>query len=199
MPLPPGLYAIADAGFGDPVALGLTAARAGVAVVQLRAKGWSPSEVERAARALLPELSARGCVLVINDHVEVAAHVGAPAVHLGQEDGPSTLAEARALLPAGALIGRSTRTLEQVAAAQDADYIGFGPVFATSTREGSPAPRGVELLRQAVARSTVPVVAIGGISAENVGDVRASGAHGWAVISALWRHPDLDTAISALR
>ena len=199
MPLPAGLYTIADADFGDPVALGLALARAGAATVQLRAKGWSPSAVERAARALLPELTARGCLLVVNDHLDVAAAVGAPAVHLGQEDGPARIDEARAALPPGVLIGRSTRTLEQVAQAQDADYIGFGPVFATTTRAGSPAPRGTALLAQAVAASRIPVVAIGGISADNVASVRASGAHAWAVISALLTAPDLDAAMFALR
>lgn len=198
MSLPPGLYAIADAGFGDPVQLGLALARGGARVVQLRAKGWSAAEVERSARALLPELRARGCLLIINDHLEVAAATGADGVHLGQEDGPASLAAARAALPAGALIGRSTRTLAQVAAAQNADYLGFGPIFATQTRADSPAPRGVDTLALAVAASRIPIVAIGGISAENLEGVRQAGAHGWAIISALLRAPDLDQAIAQL-
>ena len=199
MPLPAGLYTVADAAFGDPVALGLSLARAGARVVQLRAKGWAPEQVEAAARVLLPELRVRGCLLIINDHLAVAATTGADGVHLGQDDRPTSIAEARAALNPGALVGRSTHTLEQVQAASDADYLGFGPIFATTTGAEGLEPRGVASLEEAVATSRVPIVAIGGITPTNVHSVRYAGAHGWAVISALVGAPDLDAAMRALR
>ena len=188
-PLPRGLYAIADAGFGDPVTLGRALADAGARVIQLRCKGWPEAEVADAARALLPALRRQGAALIINDHLDVAVAGGADGVHLGQEDGPTALARAR--LPPGALLGRSTRTLEQVAEAQDADYLGFGPIYATNTRPGLPPPRGVDLLAAAVRASARPLVAIGGISPENLPAVRATGVHAWAVIRALLEAPDL--------
>ncbi len=197
--LPRGLYGIADAGFGDPVALGLALAAAGVKTVQLRAKGWAEADLLAAATALLPALRAQGALLIVNDSLAVAAAVGADGLHLGQEDPPWDLREARAALPSGCLIGRSTRTLEQVEAAQDADYLGFGPVYATQTRRHSPPPRGPALLGEAVARSRRPVVAIGGITAEGLPAVKAAGAHGWAVIGALLSAPDLPEAVSRLR
>lgn len=192
--LPRGLYGVADAGFGDPVRLGVALAEAGVRTVQLRAKGWSQAELRAAAQALLPELRARGTLLIVNDDLRVAIEVGADGVHLGQEDPPHDLAG----LPPWLLVGRSTRTLEQVAAAQDADYLGFGPIFSTTTRPGLPSPRGTTLLAEAVQRSARPIVAIGGITAENLPAVKDAGAWAWAVISALVGAPDIKSAALAL-
>ena len=195
--LPGGLYGVADAGFGDPVALGIALAEAGVQVIQLRAKGWSTSDRTAAAAALLHPLHARGSLLIINDDLDAACAAGADGLHLGQADGP--LQAARRALGPRALLGRSTHTLAEVdAAGRDADYIGFGPVFATTTHPDPYAVRGLELLAAAVAHSTVPVVAIGGINFTNISDVRESGAHAWAVISALLRAPDLAGAAAAL-
>lgn len=197
--LPRGLYGIADAGFGDPVALGVALAEAGVATVQIRAKGWSEDDLQAASRELLPALRARGALLVVNDSLEVAARVGADGLHLGQDDPPFDLAQARAALPPSALIGRSTHSLAQVAAAQDADYLGFGPIFATGTKVGADTPRGVALLAEAVAASARPIVAIGGIDEAGLPAVRATGVWGWAVISALLRAPDLASAVQRMR
>jgi len=197
--LPRGLYGIADAGFGDPVALGVALAEAGVATVQIRAKGWSEDDLVAASRELLPALRARGALLIVNDCLEVAARVGADGLHLGQDDPPSDLAVARAALPPGALIGRSTHSLEQVAGAQDADYLGFGPIFATGTKVGADPPRGPALLARAVAASARPIVAIGGIEEIGLPAVKASGAWGWAVISAILRAPDLRAAVERMR
>ena len=197
--LPRGLYGIADAGFGDPVALGVALAEAGVATVQIRAKGWSEDDLLVASRELLPALRARGALLIVNDSLEVAARVGADGLHLGQDDPPHDLAEARATLPPGALIGRSTHSLEQLRAAQDADYLGFGPIFATGTKVGALPPRGTELLAQAVAASARPLVAIGGIDLTGLPAVRATGVWGWAVISAILRAPDLAAAVAQMR
>jgi thiamine-phosphate pyrophosphorylase len=192
--LPPGLYGIADAAFGDPVALGSLLAGAGVAVVQLRAKGVGRPRVlewAEALRSALPDV-----VLVANDDPTIARDARLDGVHLGDDD-PS-VAEARAIVGPGVLVGRSTRTLEAVRRHQDADYLGFGPIFATTTRAGSPEPRGVARLAEAVQASARPIVAIGGIDPTNVGAVRETGAHGWAAVSALLLATDLGDTVRTM-
>ena len=194
MTLPRGLYGIADAGFGDPVALGEALARAGVAVVQLRAKGVERARVlawAQSLRSALPDV-----VLIANDDPTIARDAGLDGVHLGDDD-PS-IEEARKIVGHSILIGRSTRSLDAVRAYQHADYLGFGPVFATVTRVGSPEPRGVGLLAEAVRSSAIPIVAIGGIDPTNVHEVEATGAHGWAVVSALLRAPNLGHTVSKM-
>ena len=194
MRLPRGLYGIADAGFGDPVALGTSLAVAGVEVIQLRAKGVERARVlawAEALRSALPDV-----VLIANDDPTIARDAALDGVHLGDDD-PS-IEEARAILGTGALIGRSTRSLDAVLAFQHADYLGFGPIFSTVTRAGSPEPRGVALLAEAVRASAIPVVAIGGIDPTNVAAVRATGAHGWAVVSALLRSPNLGDTVEKM-
>ncbi len=186
MSLPAGLYGIADSGFGDPIALGEALLAGGARVVQLRCKGWSAERVARAARALAPRCRAAGVPMILNDHVALA-HLGA-GVHLGQGDGPVD----RSVLPRGSLVGRSTHDLDQLAAAiaEGVDYVGFGPIHGTRTKPDALAPRGVEALARAVAASSVPVVAIGGLGPDTLDAVRATGAHGWAVISAILAAPD---------
>lgn len=183
--LPPGLYALADAGWGDPVDVGLALLEAGCRVVQLRAKGWTTVDRTAAARALAGEAEARGALLVVNDDLEAASRAGAHGLHLGQDDGD--LALARRVLGPAALLGRSTHDLLQVdrACAEGADYLGFGPVFPTRTKADADPTVGLEHLALAVRRSSLPVVAIGGIDAARLGAVQATGVHGWAVISAL--------------
>ena len=194
MTLPRGLYGIADAGFGDPVAFGKALGLAGVGLVQLRAKGVDRALVLAWAQALrqaLPDV-----VLIANDDPTIARDAGLDGVHLGDDD-PS-IEEAREIVGPGALVGRSTRSLEAVRAYQHADYLGFGPVFATVTRVGSPEPRGVERLAEAVRSSAIPIVAIGGIDPTNVGAVQATGVHGWAVVSALLRAPNLGDTVEKM-
>ena len=194
MRLPRGLYGIADAGFGDPVALGEALGRAGVAVVQLRAKGVDRARVLAWAQTLRQALP--GVVLIANDDPTIARDAGLDGVHLGDDD-PS-IEEARAIVGPGALVGRSTRSLDAVRAYQHADYLGFGPVFATVTRVGSPEPRGVERLAEAVRSSAIPIIAIGGIDPTNVGQVQATGVHGWAVVSALLRAQNLGHTVEKM-
>jgi thiamine-phosphate pyrophosphorylase len=124
--------------------------------------------------------------LLLNDHGSLA-HLG-DGVHLGQADGPCD----RAALPPGALIGRSTHDLQQLAAAiaEGVDYVGFGPVFVTTTKVGALPARGLEALAAVVAASTIPVVAIGGLELASMPQVRATGVAGWAVISAILAAPD---------
>ncbi len=184
MPVPKGLYAIADASFGDPADLAMELAHAGCPLIQLRAKGWSTTEVARVATRLLEPLHQIGAKLIINDHVSVAAEVGADGVHLGQEDG--SVQAARATLGAQAIIGLSTHSLEQAQQAKNVDYIGYGPIFQTTTKQAAGRARGTLALQKAVDVSSVPVIAIGGINRENLDEVRATGVHGWAIISDLF-------------
>jgi thiamine-phosphate pyrophosphorylase len=172
--IPGGLYGIVDPTFGDPRRQVALLAEEGVGILQLRCKGWpSPALVE------LARWSARqGPVVVVNDDVSAAAEAGC-MVHLGQQDGTTALA-----------FGRSTHDLAQVRAAAPADYVGFGPVFATRTKAGELRARGPRWLGRAVAASCRPVVAIGGITPENLDRVRATGAHGWAAIAAIWTARD---------
>lgn len=182
-----GLYGIADAGFGDPVALGRHLVAGGACAVQLRCKGWTEAQMAAAARALLPTCRAAGVPLLVNDFAQLVGLVD--GVHLGQDDGPLPKAP-------GKLLGRSTHSLQQVAAAaaEGAHYIGFGPVFTTGTKVGALSARGVQQLSRAVALSQVPVVAIGGIGAAQLAEVQATGAHSWACISAVLQAPDVQAA-----
>ncbi|MDG1481704.1 MAG: thiamine phosphate synthase [Myxococcota bacterium] len=190
-----GLYGIADAAWGDPVELGSRLAAAGCRIVQLRAKSLSDDTLLAAGRALRPRLHAHGARLIVNDRVHIAVACGADGVHLGQDDG--RLDAARRALPAGAIIGRSTHTVQQVEDAQDADYLGFGPVFMTATKDTGYADRGLSALAEAVAVSQIPIVAIGGINLARLQAVRETGAQGWAVISAILDAGDLERAARA--
>jgi thiamine-phosphate pyrophosphorylase len=175
-------------GIGDPVELARQACLGGAGVVQYREKTGPRGPMLAVARELRAVTRAGGALLIVNDWLDIALLCGADGVHLGQDDIP--LAEARRLAPPGFLIGISTRSLAQARAAADggADYLGLGPVFATPIKEEEPV--GLEVL-QTVARAVrVPVVAIGGITVENMALVRAAGAAAVAMV----RGFALDTA-----
>jgi thiamine-phosphate pyrophosphorylase len=132
---------------------------------------------------------------VVNDRVDVALAAGADGVHLGQEDLP--LAAARELAGTRLVIGVSTHTPAQAEAAAraGADYLGFGPVFATSTKANPDPVQGVAMLAEAVRRAApVPVVAIGGIGLAQVEEIAASGAAAACVISGVNSAPDVVAA-----
>jgi thiamine-phosphate diphosphorylase len=130
-----------------------------------------------------------GAVFLVNDHADVALAADADGVHLGQTDLPPE--HARNLLGTKKLIGISTHTMEQAVAAQaaDADYIGFGPLFATRTKDAGPV-QGIENLRDIRAVVSIPIIAIGGITTINAPDAITAGADGVAVISAVWGAPN---------
>ena len=156
----------------------------GADAVQLRDKKAPDPELTRLARELLKVTRPLGVPLIINDRVSVAKDSGADGVHLGQDDG--TLADARRLLGADAIIGRSTHNPEQALAAQKEgfDYIGVGPVFSTPTKPAY-APVGLELVRFAAKNISIPFVAIGGIDPTNAAKVREAGARALAVVRAV--------------
>lgn len=177
-----GLYGMVDPTFGNPDEQLRLLVNEAVEPVQLRCKHWPRDAVRALALRWQGE-----CRLVINDDAELAAELGL-VVHLGHDDGA----------PLGAY-GRSTHTMDQVRAARGANYIGFGPVFATATKlQGWPVA-GVRALMAAAHTFSGPVVAIGGISVQNIDAVRQSGVAGWAVLAGIWRAPDPKTAIRDLK
>jgi thiamine-phosphate pyrophosphorylase len=188
--LPHGVYAIVDGSAGKPP-LELVGAfvRGGAAVVQLRLKDIGAGEFLRVAREAR-KLTAGKALLLINDRPDVAKLAEADGVHLGQDDLP--VAAARALLGPESLIGISTHSDEEIENSIGADYIGFGPIFATQSKPGAPLPppHGVEGLRRAVQRSRVPVVAIGGIDVAAGRALSDTGVRAIAAIAGLCNAPD---------
>lgn len=147
------------------------------------------------AHALRQAATDVGALLIINDRCDLAMAVDADGVHLGQEDLPITYV--RRLLGPGKIIGLSTHSAAQVreAVAEEPDYVGFGPIFSTSTKADHDPIVGLEGLRAARALTMLPMFAIGGITADSVGKIIAIGADGVAVISAILNAPDLGMAI----
>ncbi len=167
--------------------------------LQLRAKGAPAIAMQAISARLAPLCRAAGVPFCVNDRLDVALAVGADIVHLGQEDLP--LADARQVLataPGGSrlLIGVSTHNLAQAVAAVEggADYIGFGPVFPTTSKDRPDPVVGIESLRQVCERVAIPVVAIGGITRQRVALVVAAGANAAAVIADVDRAPDRTAA-----
>lgn len=168
----------------------------GVRAVQLREKDLEAGELYRLA-ARLRELTARYAArLLINDRLDVALAVEADGVHLGQMSFP--VRAARQLLGPDTLIGVSTHTPAEIVAAEGADFVIFGPVYFTPSKATYGKPQGLERLRQAVRSSPVPVFAIGGIHTGRIAAVRAAGARGIALISALSGAPDPRRTAQAL-
>lgn len=198
-PLPSGVYAIVDdSAARQPLELVGAFVRGGAAVVQLRLKRAGAGELVRVAREAR-KLCAGRAVLLVNDRPDVARLAEADGVHLGQEDLPWH--EARAIVGVAALVGVSTHSDAEIDGAQGADYIGFGPVFATASKPGAPLPppHGIAGLARAVQRSRVPLVAIGGIGEDTAAEVARAGARCVAAIGAVCNAADPERAVARLR
>ncbi len=182
-----GLYAIV--GDADPVGEASAAIDGGAGVVQVRMKLSSSGIVLAATRRIVERASGRALVIV-DDRPDLALLAGADGVHLGDEDLP--VAEARTLLGPDLLIGRTCRTLEDMLAAAraGADHVGYGPMFTTRSKKVDAEPRGLSGLTAVCAGSPLPVVAIGGITAESIREVAAAGAAAAAVIEDLFGRGD---------
>jgi thiamine-phosphate pyrophosphorylase len=186
----PRLYAVADAGFGDPVKLAAELFEGGARLVQLRNKAAGSGTLLAEAEEILrhrPE----GAEVLVNDRADVALLAGAWGVHLGQDDLAPHLA--RRIVSAGQVVGYSTHSLAQALEADKApvDYIAVGPVFATTTKVGADPPLGAEQLREICSRVAKPVVAIGGITLESAREVLDCGAASIAVIGDLLRYGEV--------
>jgi len=204
-PLDLSLYLVTDTLMCHQFGLTATvsaAVGAGVSVVQLRDVDASDEELVGLGREVIAVLAGTGVPLIVDDRVHLVGAIGAAGAHVGQSDLP--VAQARALLGPAAYLGLSVQTLGHVLEARDrddraVDYLGVGPVWGTATKLDAAAPGGVERLRQITSASPWPCVAIGGINLERLSQVRAAGAAGAAVVSAICGQPDVAAATRLLR
>jgi thiamine-phosphate diphosphorylase len=172
--------------------------RGGATILQLREKEGATREMIELARGLLEVTREAGVPLIINDRADVALAVGAEGVHVGPDDLPPEVA--RRLMGPERVVGFSAGTVEEALAGQQAqvDYLGVGDVFGTRTKPDAGEPIGVEGLRSIAAAVRIPVVAIGGVTAENAAQAIRAGAAGVAVISAVLSAPDPEEATREL-
>jgi thiamine-phosphate pyrophosphorylase len=195
------LYLVLDpdlcGGEAGMVATAQAAVAGGVTMVQLRAPKWKKRQWVSAAMALKAALGP--IPLIINDHIDVALLVDAAGVHVGQQDIAPEMA--RQLIGPYKLLGLSTSNAEQLAAVplDIVDYIGVGPVFATGTKLDASPVIGLEEFAKLMQAKTIPAVAIGGIGLGRVAALRAAGADGVAVVSAICGQADPQQAAQALR
>jgi thiamine-phosphate pyrophosphorylase len=180
----PPLYAILDPSLltTSELILAETLAESGVELIQYRNKNAPSRELFEVSLRLSTALAQRGVRFIVNDRPDIALLAGAGGVHVGQED--SGVEEARAICGPQRWVGVSTHTLEQVAVADgtSADYIAFGPIFPTTTKQNPDAVVGTELLRGARKLTRKPLVAIGGITLERAAEVYGAGADSLAVV-----------------
>lgn len=166
-------------------------------MIQLRDNRAGPRQLFPQAREMAQLCRDRGVRLIVNDRLDLAQAADADGVHLGQDDLPPKAA--RECLGSGKILGVSTHSLEQaVRAVEDgADYLGIGPIFATATKSTGHKPVGCEMIRQLRSRIDLPLLAIGGITLDNVGEVIRAGATGAAVVSAIIGSDDIARATQA--
>ena len=193
-PLPSPLYAIFDpsrARGRPPSPILRQLLDGGVRIIQMRAKEMAAKDCLNLAREARELCHAAGCLLIVNDRVDIALAARAGGVHLGQEDLP--LYVARKLMGKERIIGISTHDLAQAREAEQggADYIGFGPIFGTATKETGYSARGLTMLKEIRQAVSLPIVAIGGINEANVAQVWQAGADSAAIISDLMGAEDV--------
>ena len=188
----PRLYAILDgaaarAGGFDLLDAARSLREAGVQLVQYRDKTAHESAILNTARAIRSVFDGSDTILVLNDWPEIAVQARWDGVHVGQSD--VSVLEARRIVGAGRLVGTSTHSLEQFHSAlkSDADYIAYGPIFSTTSKQNAESPLGIHGLREVRGLSQRALVAIGGVSPERMAEVFAAGADSVAVIGALYK------------
>jgi thiamine-phosphate pyrophosphorylase len=174
------------------------AIRGGADTIQYRQKSGSTREMIRIAEKMKQVCADHGVPFIVNDRVDVAIAAKADGVHLGQDDFPIPLA--RDLLGQEMIIGASASNMEEVEKCilEGADYVGFGPVYPTTSKNDAGLAKGVASLAQAAKSVPVPIIAIGGIGLENVCEIRRAGIHGIAVISSVCCREDPEQATKAL-
>ena len=187
------LYGILDLSYVPKSDVERTAAamiEGGVDIVQLRAKKSSVSEISALINRLHEITVAAKIPLIVNDHAEIAAEVSVEGVHIGQDD--DSVATARQKAGRDIIVGKSTHSFDQATAAQQegADYIGFGPIFATPTKPDY-NPIGMENIKRVHSDVELPIFCIGGIKIDNLGEVMAAGAKRVAIVSGLLKAPDI--------
>ncbi len=181
------------------VAIAQAAIRSGATVIQLRDKSSDIPRFYADALALRGLTRAAGIPFIVNDRVDITLAVDADGVHVGEEDLP--VGATRRLVGPDRFVGASAGSVEAArgAIAAGADHLGVGPVYeARRTKRDAGPPLGLMLIQEIAAFSPIPIVGIGGITAENAGAVIAAGAAGVAVISAIGLAPDIEAATYTL-
>lgn len=189
------LYAVTDTSWlrGRTLAQQVEEAlRGGATMVQLREKELQGEALEQEAREILALCRQYGVPLLINDDVMLAKKIGADGVHVGQDD--MSAAKARELLGEDAIIGVTARTVEQALAAQEAgaDYLGSGAVFGTSTKKDA-KPMDPAYFQQICESVSIPVVAIGGVTLDNIRELEGRKMSGFAIVSGIFAAEDIET------
>lgn len=187
------LYAILDLGYVNPsgvATVGSALIAGGVDLIQLRAKDLAVAEITKLGTELHGITGAAGVPLIINDHAAVARDIGAEGVHIGQDD--MSIAEARAIVGPRCVVGKSTHSLDQAIRAfyEGADYIGFGPLFATPTKPAY-SPIGLQNIATVHDAVRIPIFCIGGITLDNLPKVIEAGARRVVIVSGLLQAPDI--------
>lgn len=173
-----------------PVALAEAALAGGAPVLQVRPKRVTDAVAYEAVAPIAERCRAVGAACIVNDRADLALATGADGVHVGGEDLPVDVA--RRLVGSEALVGGTARNPEASALrqAEGASYLGVGPIYLTSSKDGLPPPLGPAMLTRVAAAVSIPVIAISGITVARVGEVIAAGADGVAVIGAIARASD---------
>ena len=197
------LYLVLDpilcGGFDGMVATALASVRAGATVVQLRAPGWKKRDLVNCAHALKKTLAPFSVPLIIADDADVCLAADADGLHVGQRD--LEIHDARAIIGPDRILGLSVSNLEELAGADAAvtDYLGVGPIFATSTKPDAAPAMGYDGLTAVTSATSLPSVAIGGIKAAHAADIIRAGADGIAVVSAICGQADPEAATAKLK
>lgn len=174
------------------------AIKGGADTIQFRQKSGSTREMIEVAKQMKQLCAENGVTFIVNDRVDVAIAAEVDAVHLGQDD--FTIPLARKLLGEDVIIGGSASTIEEArdCLSEGADYVGFGPVYPTSSKDDAGPVSGVSILKGVVEAIPLPIIAIGGVMAANTAEVMQAGAHGIAVISAVCCQEDPEQATKDL-
>jgi len=195
------LYGILDTGYVSPermadMARSLIAG--GIDIIQLRAKKETPEAILSMARAISPLCREAEVPFILNDYPSLVRVAGADGAHVGQDD--MSVQEARQLAGPGALVGKSTHSLQQAlaTAAESPDYIGFGPLFATPTKPDY-QPIGMAEISEVHARVSLPVFCIGGIKESNLNEVIHAGAFRVVIVSDLLKADDPSARTAACK
>lgn len=166
------------------------AIQGGADTIQFRHKNGTTRQLIQIAQQMQTICTSHNVPLIVNDRADIALAVGAIGTHFGQDDMP--VAIGKKMLPTETIIGASARTEEKIlqAITEGADYIGFGPIYQTSSKSDAETPKGLDRLQRMCDIAKCPVIAIGGITLQTTAEVINAGAHGIAVISAVCSQPD---------
>jgi len=196
-----GLYVIIDptiTGGRDPLVIAQAAIQGGARMLQLRDKIRDKGDSLPLARGLQKLCAESGASLILNDHADVASIVGSAGLHVGQTDLP--IDQARQVLASHQVIGRSNHEFDELVESEEmgADHVAFGPIYHTDTKGVGRPPQGIDRVRQARAVAKTPLVAIGGIKAENAAAVIEAGADAICVTAAVGAAPEPEAAAARL-